>query len=486
MLLKRIYEWARSQPNKTAVVLDDVAINYASFSRAIDAARRFLEPYALPAGRTAIVLVNSPLDAWILLLALRSLGLNTICVYSIDRALELKLRNVAFVVVTQSELNAHKLEARTLASINVLTVPKAIYANIHIGELPLIESNAIPFGGHIIYTSGTTGSLKKLLLDSTFEDRSNETRARIHSLSKDTITYEIFGLSRGTGARSAPAVWHVGGCVVYDWRPDPLSRIFRHRVNSLQVTPAELRKLIRSLDTSVPMDQDRKLIIGGGFLSVSLAEEAINRVARRLVHTYGASELGATPLLSRFTATHDMHWLTPGDGRTIQIVDERGNECPEGELRIPLTDIDCTSYLDDQEASAKVFRNGFFYPGDMAVRRADGRIRILGRVDDVVNVQGRKFAVTPIEHEIQQLLGVDEVCLFCGPNAAGNEELAVAIQSSRQLSRSEVEVVTRRCAPFETVRVTVFNEFPRTETETRKTRRSVLKKLVFGETPLST
>src|SRR5262249_45825276 len=164
----------------------------------------------------------------------------------------------------------------------------------------------------------------------------------------------------------------------------------------------------------------------------------------------------------------------------------RDNECPEGELRIPLTDIDCNSYLDDEEASAKVFRNGFFYPGDIAVRRADGRIRILGRVDDVVNVQGRKFAVTPIEHEIQQMLGVDEVCLFSGLNAAGNEELAVAIQSNRQLSRSEVEVVVRRCAPFETVRVMVFNEFPRTETETRKTRRSVLKKLVFGETPPST
>jgi len=483
MLLEHIYEWARSQPNKTAVILDDVAINYASFSRAIDAARRFLEPHALPAGRTAIVLVNSPLDAWILLLALRSLGLNTICVRTIEIAEQLKLRNVAFVVVTQSELSSHKLEARALAGINVLTVPKAIYANIHIGELPLIESNAIPFGGHIIYTSGTTGSFKKLLLDSTFEDQRNETRARICSFSKDTITYELFGLSRGTGAKSAPAVWHVGGCVVYDWRPD---RIFRHGVNSLHITPATLRKRIRSEDTSGPMDQDRQLIIGGGFLSDTLAEEVISRVASRLVHTYGASEIGVFPLLSRFTTTGDMHWLIPGDGRTIQIVDERGNECPEGELRIALTDIDCTSYLDDQEASAKVFRNGFFYPGDMAVRRADGRIRILGRVDDVVNVQGAKIAVAPIEQEIQQLLGVDEVCLFSGLNAAGNEELAVAIQSSRQLSRSEVEVVARRCAPFETVRVTVFDEFPRTETQARKTRRSVLRKLVFGETPPST
>jgi len=486
MLLERIYEWARSQPNKTAVVLEDAAINYASFSRAIDAARRFLKPHALPAGRTAIVYVNSPLDAWILLLALRSLGLNTICINTIEEAEELKLRNVAFVVVTQSELSSHKLEAKILAGINVLTVPRAIYANIHSGELPLIESNVIPFGGHIIYTSGTTGGVKKLLLDGTHEDRRNASWARTVSYNTGTISFSAAGLSRGTGAKSAPAVWHVGGCVVYDWRPDHLKNMFRHGVNSSMLTAPILKNLVKSRDASGPMHHDCELLIGAGFLAVELAEKAISRVTKRLGVTYGASEIGTPALLSRFTATHDMHWLIPGDGRTIQIVDERGNECLEGELRIPLTDIDCTSYLDDPEASAKVFRDGFFYPGDMAVRRADGRIRILGRVDDVVNVEGRKFPVAPIEHEIQQLLGVDEVCLFSGLNAAGKEELAVAIQSSRQLSRSEVEVVTRRCAPFETVRVTVFNEFPRTETAARKTRRSVLRKLVFGETPPST
>src|SRR5262249_3507802 len=267
---------------------------------------------------------------------------------------------------------------------------------------------------------------------------------------------------------------------------DHLKNMFRHGVNSSMLDPTDLKNLVKSRDTSGPMHHDCELLIRSSFLAVELAEKAISRVTTRLGVTYGASEIGTPVLLSRFTATKDMHWLSPGDGRTIQIVDERGNECLEGELRIPLTDIDCTSYLDDPEASAKVFRGGVFYPGDMAVRRADGRIRIFGRVDDVENGEERNFRVAPIEQEIQQVLGVDEVCLFSGLTAAGKEELAVAIQPSRQLSRSEVEVVPRRCAPFETVRVTVFNEFPRTETEARKTRRSVLRKLVFGEAPLST
>jgi acyl-CoA synthetase (AMP-forming)/AMP-acid ligase II len=192
MLLERIYEWARSQPKKTAIIYNDVPINYASFSRAIDAARRFLEPHALPAGRTAIVLFSSPLDGWILLLALRSFGFNTICVRTIDidTVEQLKLRDVAFVVVTQSELNSHELRAQTLTGAQVIVVPTTIYANVHTGEVPVIRLNNPPFGGHIIFTSGTTSRYKKLVLDSTFEDRRNETRARIYSFSKDTITNE--------------------------------------------------------------------------------------------------------------------------------------------------------------------------------------------------------------------------------------------------------------------------------------------------------
>src|SRR5262249_52951277 len=187
MLVHCIYRWARSQPMKPAIIGgDDVPINYAAFSRAIDATRRFLEPHAVPVGRTVIVLVHSPPDAWIILLALRSLGLHTICLWAIDHALQLKLRNVAFVVVTESEPNSHKLQANRLPRINVIRNTRAIYANIHIGELPRIESNA--FGGLIIYSSGTTGTPKKMVLDSTFEDLRNEWRARLYSFSKDTIT----------------------------------------------------------------------------------------------------------------------------------------------------------------------------------------------------------------------------------------------------------------------------------------------------------
>src|SRR5262249_30891220 len=113
MLIERIYEWARSEPTKPAIISNDVPLNYAAFARAIDAARRFLQPHGLPPGRTAIVLGHSPVRAWTTVLALRSFGLTTVYLNSIEDAERLKLRNVAVVVVCQPKLNSLKLEAKT-------------------------------------------------------------------------------------------------------------------------------------------------------------------------------------------------------------------------------------------------------------------------------------------------------------------------------------------------------------------------------------
>ena len=186
-------------------------------------------------------------------------------------------------------------------------------------------------------------------------------------------------------------------------------------------------------------------------------------------------------MCTQFKTKDDLYWYVPVNDRTIQVVDELGNECPTGQmghLRLLTTEIDCSSYLDDEDASAKVFRDGFFYPGDMAVRRADGRIRVLGRTDDVVNFQGQKLAVAPIEQEIQDALRVDEVCVFSGLDDRGNEELVIAIQSKREFQQSELEAVAGRFASFERVRFAVLPDFPRAESAMNKVQRSMLRKLV--------
>jgi acyl-coenzyme A synthetase/AMP-(fatty) acid ligase len=119
------------------------------------------------------------------------------------------------------------------------------------------------------------------------------------------------------------------------------------------------------------------------------------------------------------------------------------------------------------------------------VRRVDGRVCILGRTADVLNVQGTKVAVAPLELEFQRMLGVDEVCLFSGLNEAGQDELVIAVQSDKEVSRSSIDTIARKFPSFERIRVAVFKEFPRTVTGTQKTQRTVLRKFVFPKVKLT-
>ncbi len=118
--------------------------------------------------------------------------------------------------------------------------------------------------------------------------------------------------------------------------------------------------------------------------------------------------------------------------------------------------------------------------------RADGRIRILGRVADVLNVKGEKIAVAPLEQRIRQTLEVDEVCLFSGLNAAGQNELVIVIESDSEPPKEKLNSISgefgsREFGEFDKVRFSVLREFPRAEAGTAKILRAALRKLVFSE-----
>ena len=88
-----------------------------------------------------------------------------LCDQSLDQAQTLNLRNLACVVVSQGNEQASRLSGTPLGGINVIAVPRGIFAGICTGELPAYPPNAPPFGGHILLTSGTSGAYKKILLE---------------------------------------------------------------------------------------------------------------------------------------------------------------------------------------------------------------------------------------------------------------------------------------------------------------------------------
>ncbi len=204
-------------------------------------------------------------------------------------------------------------------------------------------------------------------------------------------------------------------------------------------------------------------------------------MARNIVTTYSASECQMA-MGTPYRSPEDIRWYRPEPDRTVEVAGEDGGlraDGEEGELRIRLLDADCTSYLDDPEATARFFRDGCFYSGDLAVRRADGRIRILGRIADVLNVGGSKRAVAPLEEKVQQILGVNGVCLFGRINDTGDNELAVAYEAASPVLKDRMERVASEFTTFSQIRFVRFDKFPRASEGLQKINRGEVQRVAF-------
>ena len=107
------------------------------------------------------------------------------------------------------------------------------------------------------------------------------------------------------------------------------------------------------------------------------------------------------------------------------IVDAEGNELKgnnvEGNLciKFPWPSILRTTYGDHKRCKETYFSTypGMYFTGDGAKRDHDGYLRILGRVDDVINVSGHRMGTAEVENAINEHPRVIESAVVGYPHA---------------------------------------------------------------------
>jgi long-chain acyl-CoA synthetase len=105
----------------------------------------------------------------------------------------------------------------------------------------------------------------------------------------------------------------------------------------------------------------------------------------------------------------------PLPGIEVAIFDEHDRPLPTGivgliGIRSPAAS---ASYIDNPEATARVFRNGWVFPGDRGYLDKNGCLYVVGR-DDVINVGGNKVDPLEVERVIREALPVREVVVIPG------------------------------------------------------------------------
>jgi oxalate---CoA ligase len=112
-------------------------------------------------------------------------------------------------------------------------------------------------------------------------------------------------------------------------------------------------------------------------------------------------------------AVVDEAWLGVGPGEPGEVV-VRGPSITSG-------------YLDNPDANAAAFRDGWFRTGDIGRLSADGYLRLVGRVKEMINRAGEKISPREVDEVLLTHPAVAEVATYGVPNAKYGEVVHAAV-----------------------------------------------------------
>ncbi len=438
MITQLIFDWAKRTPDRTAIIYNDRPWSYQSFAQFIALARGYFVRRGYIGPGYAVLAVGNPMDFWILSLALRSLGLTTVAVGSVTEGdaqakpnvrtavNKLGLPNVRCVITSPVESWAGLDGLCTELELPLLSVSLA-------GETAMgLEAFEAPhpLGGHILLTSGTTGSHKMLLMSPAVDATSLRRVVELIGMNQDTVL-SVFNFPAWTaiGYRWAASPWTVGGAIVIEQRQFHRALLWPGLTHAVLV-PVVLSTILAAPANAFPRNDALLLAVQGGPMTQAQVDQAKARITKRLFNWLASTEVGciaSTPL----ETPDDHRWQRLAPGHVVEIVDESYRPVPVGEIgRVRISTAGGpTNYLNDEPATRAFFKDGFFYPGDLAVIRSDGRMALQGRLTDVINLQGDKISPAPIEDRLCEIFGVGGVCLFSMQNDSGEEEIHVVIET---------------------------------------------------------
>lgn len=483
MYLRHIYNHARNKPQKLAMVSSGQEISYLRLAQLIDHSRSLLIDESLPAGGVVAEMVNDLLGAWVLLLALRSLGRTTVSGSSWGMIEGLDLRDLRAVICPAGDQATRDAIARSHPECRIIEFDPRSLSSVS-------EDHAVPeapqqiFGDHILCTSGTTGTYKKVVLKGDVLDHFVEhdvlgIGGRI--LSDATVHHNgNFGAWTIAGYRMPMMLWHVGATLVVEQRANGVEHFFDHPINCAVLLPPQVEKLCETYPQRATGATRLTIITGGGFISADPALRAARQLCCDVYVNYAGTEF-MVALEAKIESIEDTIWLDPVEGQQVELVDEDDRPVPIGEdgiIRIRLLRSDPAEYRDDPDATSRHFRDGYFYPGDMAVMRSDGKVRVLGRAAEVLTLGGQKVAIEPIEQRARELLGVGNLCMFAKQTDGGKIEMLIVIEGDRLPARTKLdEVAAQASRHFSHTRFALLPEFPRGENGMMKINRREVRRL---------
>lgn len=326
-------------------------------------------------------------------------------------------------------------EAKGKKRVNFKLVDDSWLPTTHTRSLPDDFMNCSSPGADWLYlhTSGTTGRVKYIALSERIVRDRTAAVAADFPFQQTTFATTFSPTSRPFFARAIATLMNAGAIVDCD----DLDFWTKAGVNLVCGSPLQVVKFMGGGSFSPSI---ARIEVSGAKLPEKTALVLLNNF-NLVVDVYGAAETSKT---FENTIMRDPEGRIIKKGRRldseVEIVSAQGYPCKAGEVgsvrvRNPYM---VHGYLKVPEATAKSFRDGWFYPGDIATWGENGELVIIGREDDVINIGGYKLNAGMLDMLFGSVPGVREAISIHNPKPNAVEKVLVFVVFEKDAARANV------------------------------------------------
>ncbi len=432
---------AASQPDGTALRLDDLVLTYTQLREAAGRMSTLLSAHGVqPGDRVGIMLPNVPAFPIAFYGALAA-GAVVVPMNPL-----LKSREIAYylsdsgarVVLAWHAAAGEAAKGAADAGTEAITAETADLAGLltEHDPAPGPSSRDDADDAVILYTSGTTGKPKGAQLTHANLVRNAEITAQnlLKNSSGDVMMgclplFHVFGLTCGLNATVAAA-----GTLTLLPRFDPakaLDIIERDAVTIFEGVPTMYAAMLHLPGADPAMAETLRVCVSGGAaLPVEVLRGFEEKFGCMILEGYGLSETSPVASFNHPDQVRKPGSIgTPVEGVQMRLIDDAGQTVPDGdigEIAIKGHNV-MKGYWAKPEATAEAITDGWFRTGDLARVDEDGYYYIVDRKKDMIIRGGYNVYPREIEEVLHEHPAVAEVAVIGIPHPGLGEEVGAAV-----------------------------------------------------------
>ncbi len=276
----------------------------------------------------------------------------------------------------------------------------------------------------------------------------------------------------------------------------------KHKISILYTAPTAIRSLMAlGLEYVTPYRLESLRLLGSVGEPINLEawqwySEQVGKNKCPIVDTWWQTETGGIMIspLPNVTAIKPTFASLPLPGVQPVLLDKDGIEILENNvegllcIKFPWPGILRTTYGDHQRCYENYFATfkNYYFTGDGARRDEDGYYRIIGRVDDVMNVSGHRLGTAEVENAINQHPFVVESAVVGYPHDIKGQGIYAYVICDRQIEEEKifreevVATVTREIGAIaKPDKIQIVSGLPKTRSG--KIMRRILRKIAENE-----